>query len=280
MSEVRVIVPRELDRVLDAMVRAGFAGNKAELARTALIHLLSSLPTQISRGYDLETAFSPDGRIFQLEYAAETTLRGGTIVGVCCPEGVVLAKTIREEHRRYPLIVTPDQFTRVFRIHQSIGMVHCGLLMDGHIVVDEALKQAESLQKDGKVDIERLAKRLVLFMQSFGQRKDTRPLGTAILLGGIDLNKKPRMFLLGAHGIAQEHRATAWGSDRDEAREILSEGYKEDMGLEDATLLAVKAAVTGTKKPEVLVATIDAKTNEFKELKDREIERILKKISA
>jgi len=45
MPEVRVVVPRELDRTLDAMVRAGFAGNKAELARTALIHLLSALPT-------------------------------------------------------------------------------------------------------------------------------------------------------------------------------------------------------------------------------------------
>jgi proteasome alpha subunit len=280
MPEVRIVVPKELDRALDAMVRAGFAGNKAELARTALIHLLSSLPTQMSRGYDLETAFSPDGRIFQLEYAAETTLRGGTIVGVCCPEGVVLAKRVRREHGRYPLVVTPDQFTRVFRIHESIGMVHCGLLMDGCIVVDEALKQVESLEKEGKVDIERLAKRLVLFIQSFGQRKDMRPLGTAILMGGIDSDKKPRLFLLGAQGIAKEHRATAWGSGRDEGRGILKEGYREDLNLEEATLLTVKAALRETKKPEVLVATIDAKTSEFKELKDREIEQILKKISS
>lgn len=280
MPEVRIIIPEELDRALEGLVKAGFAGNKAELARTALTHLMSSLPRQISRGYDLETAFSPDGRIFQLEYAAETTLRGGTIIGVCCPEGVVLAKRIQREHGRYPLVVSPDQFTRVFRIHESIGMVHCGLLMDGYIVVDEAVKQAESLEKESEVNIERLAKRLVLFMQSFGQRKDMRPLGTAILMGGIDLDKKSRLFLFGAHGIAKEHRATAWGSGRDEAREILSEGYKENLSLEEATLLAVKAALRETKKLEVLVAAVDAKTGEFKELKDREIEHILKKISS
>lgn len=280
MPEVRIIIPKELDRALDGLVKAGFAGNKAELARTALTHLMSSLPRQISRGYDLETAFSPDGRIFQLEYAAETTLRGGTIVGVCCPEGVVLAKRIRGEHGRYPLVVSPDQFTRVFRIHESIGIVHCGLLMDGYIVVNEAVKQAESLEKESEVDIERLAKGLVLFMQSFGQRKDMRPLGTAILMGGMDLDKKSRLFLLGAHGIAKEHRATVWGSGRDEAREILSEGYKEDLSLEEATFLAVKAALRETKKPEVLVAVVDAKTGEFKGLKDREIEQILKKISS
>lgn len=280
MPEVRVVVPTELDRALDAMVRAGFAGNKAELARTALIHLLSSLPTQMSRGYDLETAFSPDGRIFQLEYAAETTLRGGTIVGVSCPEGVVLAKRIRREHGRYPLIVTPDKFTRVFQIHESIGMVHCGLLMDGYIVVDESLKEVESLERAGGVDIESLAERLVLFMQSFGQRKDMRPLGTAILMGGVDWGKKPRLFLLGAQGIAKEHRAAAWGSGRDEAIRILSQGYREDLNLQEATLLAVKAALRETKKPEVLVAAIDTKTREFKELPDREIEQILKKISS
>lgn len=280
MPEVRIIIPKELDRALEGLVKAGFAGNKAELARTALTHLMSSLPRQISRGYDLETAFSPDGRIFQLEYAAETTLRGGTIVGVCCSEGVVLAKRIRKEHGRYPLVVTPDQFTRVFQIHESIGMVHCGLLLDGYIVVDEALKQAEPLGKEGRVDIKKLAKRLVLFMQSFGQKKDMRPLGTAILLGGIDLDKKPRLFLLGAHGMAKEYRAAVWGSGRDESRKILSEGYKEGIGLEEATLLAVKAALKETKKPEVLVATIDAKTNVFKELTDKEIEQILKKISS
>lgn len=277
MPEVRVVVPRELDRTLEAMVRAGFAGNKAELARTALIHLLSALPTQMSRGYDLETAFSPDGRIFQLEYAAETTLRGGTIVGVCCAEGVVLAKRVRREHGRYPLVVTPDQFTRVFQIHESIGMVHCGLLMDGYIVVEEAIKQAVSLEKAGGVDIEKLVKRLVLFIQPFGQRKNMRPLGTAILVGGIDSGNKVRLFLLGAQGIAKEHRAAAWGSGRDEAKEILSEGYKEDLNLEEATSLAVKAALREIREPEVLVATVNAETREFKELKDREIEEILKK---
>jgi proteasome alpha subunit len=280
MPEVRIVVPRELDRALDAMVKAGFAGNKAELARTALIHLLSSLPTQMSRGYDLDTAFSPDGRIFQLEYAAETTLRGGTIIGVRCPEGVVLAKRIRREHGRYPLVVMPDHFTRVFRIHQTIGMVHCGLLMDGYIVVDKALEEVQSLDKEGRVDIESLARRLVLFIQSSGQRKDMRPLGTAILMGGIDLGEKPRLFLLGAQGIAKEHRAAAWGSGRDEAREVLSGGYREDLSLEEATLLAVKAVLKETKKREVLVATIDVETGEFEELKEREIEQILKKISS
>ncbi len=280
MAELRVIVPRELDRVLDAMVRAGFAGNKAELSRTALINLLSSLPTQISRGYDLETAFSPDGRIFQLEYAAETTLRGGTIVGVCCPEGVVLAKRIQREHERSPLAVTPDQFTRVFPIHQNVGMVYCGLLMDGYLVVDQAMKQVASLGKDNGVNIEGLATELVLFMQSFGQRKDMRPLGTAILLGGIDLHKKPRLFLLGGQGIAQEHKATAWGSNRDEAREVLGDGYEEHGRLQDAMMLAVKAAVVKAKKPKVLAATIDAKTNELREIKDEEIEQILRKVAA
>lgn len=159
MPEVRIIVPQELDRALNALVKAGFAGNKAELGRVALTHLLSSLPMQIPRGYDLENAFSPDGRVFQLEYAHESVKHGGTIVGVCCSGGVVLTKQIRMKQIREknPFVIIPNPFLKIFEISERIGMVQCGILTDGFLVVDEALKQARSLVKEGMVDVETLA---------------------------------------------------------------------------------------------------------------------------
>ena len=119
---------------------------------------------------------------------------GGTIVGVCCSDGVVLAKhvPIEEITQRNPLVVIPNPFLKVFKVSECVGMVQCGLLTDGYLVVDEALKQAESLSRRETVDVEKLAEKLTLFMQSFGLRKDTRPLGTAFLLGGLDpLNCQP-----------------------------------------------------------------------------------------
>lgn len=281
MPEVRIVIPQELDRGLDALVKAGFAGNKAELARVALTHLLSSLPMQIPRGYDLENAFSPDGRVFQLEYAFETVKHGGTIVGVCCSGGVVLAKEvlIKEVREKYPFVVIPDPFVRVFKVSECVGMVQCGLLTDGYLVVDEALKQARSLSKAETVDVEKLAEKLILFMQSFGLRKDARPLGTAFLLGGLDPLNEPRLFHLEGSGRAFECRAHAVGVGEEESIEILKKRYKYELSLEEATALTVEATLRKTADTEnLLVATIDRKTKKLKELTPEDKRRIVEKI--
>lgn len=281
MPEVRIVIPEELDRGLDALVKAGFARNKAELARIALTHLLSSLPMQIPRGYDLENAFSPDGRVFQLEYAHETVKHGGTIIGMCCSEGVILAKAlpIKEIKAKYPFAVIPNPFLKVFKIGECVGMVQCGLLIDGYLVVDEALKQAKSLSKEETVDVEKLAEKLALFMQSYGLRKDTRPLGTAFLLGGLDRLNKPRLFHLEGSGRAFECEAHAIGLDEEESIENLKKGYKYELSLEEATALAAQTALKESQDTKsLLIATIDKKTKKFKELTTEEKMKLIEKI--
>ena len=45
-----------------------------------------------SRGYDMTpTMYSPDGRIYQVEYAIETVKRGTLAIGVLSKEGVIMA---------------------------------------------------------------------------------------------------------------------------------------------------------------------------------------------
>lgn len=272
MPEVRIVVPNELDRALDGLVKAGFAGNKAELARIALTHLMSTLPRQMSHGYDLETAFSPDGRLFQLEYATECTYRGGTIAGVCCSEGVVLAK----ELKMTPLMVAPNPFVKIFKINNTIGMVYCGLLPDGYLIVEEALRQMRAVNG---LDIEGLAGKLFLFTHPFTQRKDVRPLGTAFILGGLDAEGKPRLFLLTSYGYAVEYRACADGMGREVAKGILEKGYRVDLSLEEARALAVKAVLRKKAIAEnVLVTSIDAKTRNFTEVSVDEKKRLLNRI--
>jgi proteasome alpha subunit len=276
MPEVRVIIPNDLDRALEALVKAGFAGNKAELARTAITHFLSTVPTQLQKGYDLETAFSPDGRVYQLEYAVESMKRGGAIIGVCCHEGVVLAKELPKCDE---LMVLPNPFAQTFKISENIGMVYCGILADGFLLVEEARKQAETLKKEGMTDIETLVKRLALFMQPYAQRKDVRPFAVALIIGGLDLENKPRLFLLNSAGLAHEYKACNVGVGGDESKRILKEGYKPKLSLEEATMLAIRAALREKKTPEnVLVATIDTKTGKFRNVTLEEKERMWDKI--
>ncbi len=67
MPEIRVIIPQNMDRALESLIRAGISGNKAEIVRSAISQYLSKVPTILSKDYDLESVFSPDGRILQVD---------------------------------------------------------------------------------------------------------------------------------------------------------------------------------------------------------------------
>src|SRR2546422_10216917 len=90
MTEIRTSVPEEVDAFLDALVRKGIFSNKAELVRAALVNYVNETGT-FFRGFDAETIFAPDGRLYQVEYARESSARGGTAVRIVCDDGVLLA---------------------------------------------------------------------------------------------------------------------------------------------------------------------------------------------
>jgi proteasome alpha subunit len=158
-------------------------------------------------------------------------------------------------------------------------MVQCGLLTDGYLVVDEALKQASSPSKAEAVDVEKLAEKLILFMQSFGLKKDSRPLGTAFLLGGLDRQNEPRLFHLEGSGQALECKAQAVGVGERESMEILKKRYKYELSLGEATALTFEATSRKTADTEnLLIATIDRRTKKLKELTPEDKRRIVEKI--
>src|SRR2546428_8141288 len=93
MTEIRTSVPEEVDAYIDALVRKGIFSNKAELVRAALVNYVNETGT-FFRGFDAETIFAPDGRLYQVEYARESAARGGTAAGVLCEEGLLLAAEV------------------------------------------------------------------------------------------------------------------------------------------------------------------------------------------
>src|SRR2546422_3516675 len=93
MPEIRTAIPEEVDAYLDALVRKGIFSNKAELVRAALVDYVNSTGT-FFRGFDAETIFAPDGRLYQVEYARESAAKGGTAVGVLCEDGILLAAEV------------------------------------------------------------------------------------------------------------------------------------------------------------------------------------------
>ena len=224
------------------------------------------------------TVFSPDGRLFQVEYAMELVNRGATILGVRCSEGVVLGA----EENVEPLEETEYSW-KIFKIDDHIGAAIVGLSSDARILIDQARVYAQSnrLTYDEPIDTEVVSKRVCDIMQLYTQHAGVRPFGISIIFGGVD---KTGTRLFGTHpsGVYRGYKATAWGGGRETALAILKEDYKEDMNLEETTKLAVKCLTKALEArqlpPRIKIAVIPSETKKMEMLGDEKIGSYMKEL--
>lgn len=225
-----------------------------------------------SMGYDRAiTVFSPDGRLFQVEYAREAVKRGTTSLGIRYKDGVVLAVDKRITSK----LVESVSIEKIFQIDENIGAATSGLVADARVLIDRARieAQANRITYNEPIDIEILSKRICDFKQLYTQHGGVRPFGIALLIAGV--NDRPRLFETDPSGALIEYKATAIGAGRATAMEIFEEKYQEDMSKDDAIKLALKVMneVTEGRMTEetVEVAVIELETKEFKRLSSEEV---------
>ncbi|MFX0061348.1 MAG: hypothetical protein ACFFC7_04115 [Candidatus Hermodarchaeota archaeon] len=276
MPEVRIVVPDQMEKALDALIRAGFAGNKAELVRGALIQYLSTLPTDLSKEYDLNTIFSPDGRILQIEYAIEATKRGRLAVGIRTNEGIVICKNIQP---RYSFHTQKSYFREIKYITDRIAVSFAGLTKDIRLVLRKALNYVETIEKGKEIHIGHLVEELGFFVHSHTLKKDLRVLGGSLLIGGLDLNNIPRLFVIEPSGSEMDVKYFAMGLEGEKALEILENGYNESLSLKETIMIAMKATIQEKKDLEnVLIDVIDIKSRKFEELALEEKKKLWDKL--
>jgi proteasome alpha subunit len=190
------------------------------------------------------TVFSPDGRLFQVEYAREAVKRGTTAVGVRGKDYVVLLVDKRVTSR----LVVAQSIEKIFAIDVHVGCATSGLVADARALVDRARVEAQSnrVTYDEAVPVEMLAKRICDYKQSYTQFGGGRPFGTALLVAGVD-STGARLFETDPSGAIIEYRASAVGSGRQPAMELLEKEYKESLTVEQAIQLGLKALHAGTE---------------------------------
>jgi len=196
--------------------------------------------------YDWEiTVFSPDGRLFQVEYAREAVKRGTTTVGIKFKNGVALIVDKRITSR----LIEPSSIEKIFKIDDHIGCATSGLVADARALVERARLEAQinRLTFDQPIQVKTLARRICDFKQTYTQYGGVRPFGTALLIGGVD-DTGARLFATDPSGAMMEYKATAEGEGRDLAIEYFEKNYKEGMEKEEAIILGLKALIYATEK--------------------------------
>ena len=221
------------------------------------------------------TVFSPDGRLFQVEYALETVNRGATIIGIACSGGVVLGA---EEKIETPLQDT--NFTwKLYGVDDHLGAAVVGLGSDARILIDQARIYAQSnrLTYDEPIDVEMMTKRVGDVKQLYTQHAGVRPFGVSIIFGGVDRTGS-RIFTTDPSGSYRGYKAVSVGIGRETVEAILKEDYRWDLSLDDAVKLAVKCLTRSLEargEPKrIKISVIPADTKKFQSLDDEKVEAI------
>lgn len=186
------------------------------------------------------TIFSPDGRLFQVEYAKEAVKKGATSLGIVYDDGVVLAAT-----RSTPELQVRNP-EKVFKIDDHIGIATSGLVADGRTLVEEAREEAQKnlMTYDEAIDPSVLAKFVADRCQQFTQYGGVRPYGLATISGGIK-DGEATVYQTDPSGTLNQWQAIAIGKNGKDAQEHLEENWEEDLSEEEAIELAVEALNQG-----------------------------------
>ncbi len=231
----------------------------------------------IAGAYDRAiTVFSPQGRLYQVEYALETVRSGSTAMAIASKEGCVLAV----EERLHTKLQNMEYSWKLFQVDEHIGAVAAGLNSDARVLVDNARIRAQILRLtyDEKPTVEAVTKYVGDLMQMYTQHAGVRPFGVALLFGGVD-DTGVRVFYTEPSGMVLEYDAWAIGRGAEKVKELLETEYKREMSLEDAVNLALKALVESTDKIDenwtVRLATVPVSTQKFEAMSSEELKKRL-----
>ncbi|KAG1658459.1 hypothetical protein FOA52_003105 [Chlamydomonas sp. UWO 241] len=237
-------------------------------------------------GYDRHiTIFSPEGRLFQVEYAFKAVRNAGvTSIAVRGKDSVVFVTQKKVSDK----LLDPTSVTRMFKITKNIGLLATGLIADARSIAQQARQQAAEFRfKYGyEVPVDFLAKVLADKAQVYTQHAYMRPLGVVSMLIAIDEERGPQLFKVDPAGFYIGYKATSVGTKETEATNFLEKKFKgsPQLSYDDAVTTAIGAMANvlseDLKSTDIEVGVVrDDGERAFKVLTAEEVDHFLTTLS-
>lgn len=194
--------------------------------------------SSIGTGYDLSAStYSPDGRIFQIEYALKAVDNSGTAIGLRVKDGVVLAV----EKIIHSKLLVPKVNHRISSADYHVGIVTAGLWADGRAISNRTRDEAANYRNFYKEPIsgKDVADRLAQYVQAYTLYSNVRPYGVSTILGIMD-KTGPKLYVIEPSGVYYGYYGAAVGKGKQIAKTEIEKLKLSEMTVRDAVKEAAR----------------------------------------
>lgn len=195
----------------------------------------------MSRRYDSRTTiFSPEGRLYQVEYAMEAISHAGTALGVLASDGIVLAA---EKKLTSKLLEPTKTSEKMYMIDDHVACAVAGITADANILINQARLHAQRYRFSYQEaqPVEQLVQSLCDEKQAYTQYGGLRPFGVSLLYAGWDKTHGFQLYQSDPSGNYNGWKATCIGANNQAATTLMKQEYKEAaIALPAALSLAIK----------------------------------------
>ena len=231
--------------------------------------------------------FSPEGRIFQIEYAFEAVKMGATAIGINTKEGVILAV---EKKLPSPLM-DPTSVEKIMEIDYHVGWASSGIAGDAKTLADYARveSQQHKFSYNEPLKVEAVTQAIADLAIHFGEGSEgkkekpmSRPYGVSLLVAGVD-EDGPQLYVSDPAGTYLKYKAWAIGSAAEGATYSLKESYNADITLAEAQKLSLQVLKNVMEEKinekNVEVASVEVATGRFRVYSTEEVQAIISTLS-
>ena len=238
----------------------------------------------MARRYDSRTTtFSPEGRLYQVEYANEAINNTGTTLGIVCKDAVILAG---EKKVISKLLDKGTASEKLYVIDDHVVVAVAGITADANILINKLRLSAQryTFQYAEHIPVEQLVTEMCDVKQGYTQFGGLRPFGVAFMYAGYDEHFGFQLYRSDPDGVFKGWKANAMGANKATAESILNEQWKEDMtteeGLDLIARVLLKAMDTAAPSSETLEVGVLSKDDKgrvtYRLLKAEEIDTLMK----